>query len=451
MKGTKLRYKTARITTSRPDISGVTEKTGIGQRTTRKVAGRLLPFLFILYVIAYLDRVNFGYAALQMNGALGITAEVFGLLSGIFFIGYVIFEIPSNIILKRVGARAWIARIMVSWGIVVILTAAASGVFELALLRFVLGVAEAGFFPGLILYLTGWFRQRDLAQAVALFMTALAVSNIAGAPISTWILDNAAWAGIAGWRWLFIIEGIPAIVLGIAAWLYLTERPEDAGWLHDDEKAWLAEELRREEEARVRSGAGTRIRDALASHETWRLGLVYCMLVIGLYGTGFWMPQIIRSLSPGLTNFSVGMIMTIPFIAALAAMIFWGRHSDSRGERRWHTAAPSLASGIALAGAGIVSNPLVVFALLIVATVGIFCSFGPFWTLPAAIFSGAGAAAGIAAVNSIGNFGGFIGPSLVGYIAAATGTVQSGLLAIGCCLFAGGLMVLVVRSGTGSA
>ena len=426
----------------------MTEKTGIEERTTRKVARRLLPFLFLLYVVAYLDRVNFGYAALQMNGDLGISAELFGFLSGIFFIGYILFEVPGNIILRRVGARAWITRIMVSWGIVVILTAAASGVSELAVLRFVLGIAEAGFFPGLVLYLTGWFRQRDLAQAVSLLMTALAVSNIAGAPLSTWILDNVTWAGLAGWRWLFILEGVPAIVLGIATWLYLTDRPGDARWLDDDEKAWLAEELRHEEESRVRAGAGSRIREALASRETWRLGLVYCMLVIALYGTGFWMPQIIRSLNAGLTNFSIGIIMTIPFLAALAAMIFWGRHSDCCGERRWHTAAPSLVSGIALAGAGIVSDPLIVFALLVVATIGIFCSFGPFWTLPAAIFAGTGAAAGIAAVNSIGNLGGFIGPSLVGYLAAATGTIQTGLLAIGICLVAGGLMVLVVRRAT---
>jgi len=428
----------------------VTERTGIGERTTKKVAGRLLPFLFILYVAAYLDRVNFGYAALQMNGDLGISAEIFGFLSGIFFIGYVIFEVPSNIALKRVGARAWIARIMVSWGIVVILTAAVSGAFELAILRFLLGIAEAGFFPGLILYLTGWFRQRDLAQAVALFMTALAVSNIAGAPISTWILDNVAWAGIAGWRWLFIIEGIPAIVLGAATWLYLTDRPENARWLDEDERAWLVGELGRDEEARVRGGAGTQIRQALTDRGTWRLGLVYCMLVIGLYGTGFWMPQIIRSLNPGLTNFSIGLIMTIPFIAALIAMIFWGRHSDCCGERRWHTAIPPLASGIALACAGIVSDPLVIFGLLIVATIGIFCSFGPFWTLPAAIFSGTAAAAGIAAINSIGNLGGFIGPSLVGYFASLTGTVQSGLVAIGFCLILGGLLVPAIRAGAGA-
>jgi ACS family tartrate transporter-like MFS transporter len=402
-----------------------------------------------LYVVAYLDRVNFGYAALQMNGDLGITAEIFGFLSGIFFIGYFIFEVPSNLVLKRVGARVWIARIMVSWGIVVILTAAASGAFELAILRFVLGIAEAGFFPGLILYLTGWFRQRDLAQAVALFMTALAVSNIVGAPVSTWILDNVAWAGIAGWRWLFVIEGIPAIALGAATLLYLTDRPEDARWLNEDEKAWLVGELGREEEVRIRGGAGTQIREALTGRETWRLGLVYCMLVIGLYGTGFWMPQIIQSLNPGLTNFSVGMIMTIPFLAALVAMILWSRHSDCCGERRWHTAVPALASGIALAGAALASDPFVIFGLLIIATIGIFCSFGPFWTLPAAIFCGTGAAAGIAAVNSIGNLGGFIGPSMVGYFATITGSVRSGLFAIGCCLVAGGLLALAVRRGAG--
>ncbi|NMB79813.1 MAG: MFS transporter [Methanomicrobiales archaeon] len=416
----------------------------IASRTLKKVSWRLLPFLFVLYVVAYLDRVNFGYAALQMNSDLGLTAEMFGFLSGIFFIGYLLFEIPSNIILQRVGARVWIARIMITWGIVVIITAFATSATDLAVFRFVLGIAEAGFFPGLILYLTAWFREQDLAQAVALFMAALAVSNIIGAPVSTWILDNIAWCGMAGWRWLFILEGIPAVILGIATWLYLTDTPAGARWLEDEEKAYLAGVLVQEHEHRVQNGAGSSLMCAMASRNVWHLAIVYCTIVIGLYGTGFWMPQIIRSLDPAFTNFEIGVLMVIPFLAALICMILWSRHSDHTGERRWHTALPPLAGGIALVGAGLTDNPAVAFILLVIATGGIFCSFGPFWTLPAALFTGSAAAVGIALINSVGNLGGFIGPTLMGYLTAATGSLQAGLIAVGICLALAGILAALV-------
>jgi len=414
----------------------------------RKVTVRLIPFLFLLYVIAYLDRVNFGYAALGMNSDLGISMELFGFLSGIFFIGYLIFEVPSNIILERVGARIWIARIMVSWGIVVIATGAVSGAFDLAVLRFILGVAEAGFFPGLILYLTVWFRQKDLAQAVALFMAALAVSNIIGAPVSTWILDNIAWFGIAGWRWLFILEGIPAVILGIVTWFILTDRPADARWLSVDERRWLVRELETEAAARRLNGAGMQLRQVMADRQVWYLALVYCMLVIGLYGTGFWMPQIIKALSPSSSNFAIGLLMMIPFIAALIGMIAWGRHSDRTGERRWHTALPPLIGGIALVGAGIIFEPVIAFCLLVVATVGIYCSFGPFWTQPAAVFTGTAAAVAIALINSIGNLGGFIGPTIMGYLGKVTGTLAEGLVILGGCLIICGVLASFVLKKT---
>jgi ACS family tartrate transporter-like MFS transporter len=417
---------------------------GLEQRTVRKVARRILPFLFILYVVAFLDRVNFGYAALEMNSALGLSAEVFGFLSGIFFIGYLLFEIPSNMILQKIGARIWISRIIISWGIVVIITAAATDALQLAALRFILGVAEAGFFPGIILYITCWFRERDLAGAIALFMTALAVSNIIGAPLSTWILDNVHWFGIAGWRWLFILEGLPALVLGVVTWYYLTDRPKDAAWLLPEEREWLSVTIEREEEERA--GACRDIWSVLRDRRTWHLAAIYCTVVIGLYGLGFWMPQIIRSLSPSYTNFEIGLVMIIPYAVALCAMIAWGVHSDRTGERVWHAAIPPIIGGIALAAAGIVSIPVIAFVLIIVATVGIYCAFGPFWTLPAVFLAGAGAAAGIAAINSIGNLGGFIGPSLVGYLTLATGSTNAGLVAIGACLVLCGLLTLAVRT-----
>lgn len=415
----------------------------IGRRTVRKVALRLLPFLFVLYVIAFLDRVNFGYAALGMNSALGISAECFGFLSGIFFIGYLLFEVPSNLILQRIGARVWIARIMISWGIVVIVTAAATDILQLAALRFILGVAEAGFFPGVILYITFWFRKKELARAVALFMTALAVSNIIGAPVSTYIIDNIHWLGIAGWRWLFVIEGLPAVLLGILTWFYLTDRPEDADWLEPGEKSWLREELDREMAEQRSESPGTGIWTILSDWRIWYLSLIYCTLTIGLYGLGFWMPQIIQSLNPGFSNFEIGLVMMIPFIAAGIAMIVWSWHSDATHERRWHAALPPILGGIGLVGAGLVANPVAAFLLLIMATVGIYCTFGPFWTLPAIFLAGTGAATGIAVINSIGNAGGFIGPTLVGLLIQTTGSMNAGLVAIGVCLLIGGILAAV--------
>jgi ACS family tartrate transporter-like MFS transporter len=410
----------------------------IGERTVRKVSLRLLPFLFILYVVAFLDRVNFGYAALEMNSALGISAELFGILSGIFFIGYLLFEVPGNMILQRIGARIWISRIIISWGIVVIITAAASSATELFILRFLLGVAEAGFFPGIILYITCWFRKEDLARAVALFMTALAVSNIIGAPVSTWILDNIHWFGIAGWRWLFILEGLPALVLGVVTWFWLTNRPEEATWLEPCERTWLAGEIRKE--AALRGDAAPGFRAVIRDIRIWHLGLVYCLMTIGLYGLGFWMPQIIRSLNPAFSNFEIGLVMTIPFIAALLAMLAWSAHSDRTGERIWHTSLPPAIGGIALVGAGIVQDPLTAFIMLVIATVGIYCFFGPFWTIPAMFLAEAAAAVGFAIINSIGNLGGFIGPSLLGIVTQTTGSVNGGLVAIGGCLILCGIL-----------
>jgi len=417
----------------------------LGERTVRKVGRRILPFLFLLYVVAFLDRVNFGYAALEMNSALGLSAEVFGFLSGIFFIGYLLFEVPSNMILQKIGARIWISRIIISWGIVVIVTAAASDALQLATLRFILGVAEAGFFPGIILYITCWFRRKDLAGAVALFMTALAVSNIVGAPVSTWILDNVQWFGIAGWRWLFILEGLPALVLGVVTYFYLTDKPKDAAWLEPDERAWLSGVIEREnrEAAGTDRGFWAVVRDI----RVWHLACIYCTVVIGLYGLGFWMPQIIRTMNPAFSNFEIGLVMIVPYAVALGVMVAWGRHSDRTGERIWHAALPPIVGGVALVAAGLLPVPVLAFALIIVATAGIYSEFGPFWTLPAVFLAEAAAAVGIAVINSVGNLGGFIGPSLVGYLAKATGSTDMGLIAIGACLVLCGLLTLAVRTG----
>ncbi|HVP97641.1 MFS transporter [Methanoregula sp.] len=414
------------------------ENEEIGPRTLKKVSARLLPFLILLYVIAYLDRVNFGFAALQMNSALGLSSEVFGFLSGIFFIGYLLFELPSNLILQKTGARTWIARILISWGIVVIITAFATGALQLAVLRFVLGVMEAGFFPGILLYLTYWFREGERAKAVALLMTALAISTIVGAPVSTWILDSIHWFGMEGWRWLFVLEGLPAVILGLVTYWYLTDRPEDARWLEQEERDWLAGEIRKENSERQKQGGHRDLTSVVTDRRVWHLALVYCMLVIALYGLGFWMPQIIRSMNGGLSNTSIGLIMTVPYACAGVAMILWSRHSDRTGERRWHTALPPLIGGLALAGSGVVASPGWAFLLLVIATVGIFCAFGPFWTLPSIFLAEITAAAGIAVINSVGNAGGFVGPTLMGYLTQVTGSTHAGLVVIGACLALGG-------------
>ncbi|ABS56688.1 major facilitator superfamily MFS_1 [Methanoregula boonei 6A8] len=411
---------------------------GIGPRTIRKVSIRLLPFLILLYVIAYLDRVNFGFAALEMNSALGLSSEIFGFLSGIFFIGYLLFELPSNLILQKIGARIWITRILISWGIVVIVTAFATDAVQLAVLRFVLGVMEAGFFPGILLYLTYWFREREQAKAVGLLMSALAISTIVGAPVSTWILDSIHWLGMAGWRWLFVLEGLPAIILGVVTYWYLTDRPEDAAWLDPEERDWLAGEIKKESRQRQKQGGHSGLVSVITDLRVWHLALIYCMLVVALYGLGFWMPQIIRSMHAGLSNTSIGLIMTVPYACAGVTMILWSRHSDLTGERRWHTALPPLIGGIALAGSGIAVSPPVAFLLLIIATMGIFCAFGPFWALPALFLAEITAAAGIAVINSIGNLGGFVGPTLMGYLTQVTGSTNAGLIVIGAGLVLGG-------------
>jgi ACS family tartrate transporter-like MFS transporter len=413
-------------------------------RTLRKVSRRIIPYIFVLYIIAFLDRVNIGYAALEMNKDLGLTASVMGLISGIFFIGYFLFEVPSNMLMHRVGARKWIGRIMITWGFVVIITAWVQNANHLYILRFLLGVAEAGFFPGIILYITYWFRAKDRARVVALFMTALAASNIIGAPLSTWIMDHVHIAGMAGWRWIFVAEGIPAVIIGITVLFYLTDRPEQAKWLTEEEKEWLISELKKDnlgKEKNQHSG----LKEVLANPRVWRLAFIYLTLVTGLYGIGFWMPTIIKSLSTTVSNTQVGLITMIPYIIGGIAMVWWGRRSDRTGERKMHTALPPLVGAIGMMGCGLTTNPILSIIMLTIATFGIYSIFGPFWAIPSLFLTEFEAAVGIALISSIGNLGGFIGPYAIGFVSDATGKVEMGLYFLSFMLIICFLLVITIK------
>ena len=394
----------------------------------RKVRWRLIPFLFLLYVIAYLDRVNVGFAALDMNRDLGFSAAVYGLGSGIFFLSYTLLEVPSNLIMVRVGVRRWIARIMLTWGVFSTAMVFVDGPFRFYLLRFLLGAAEAGFFPALIFYLTNWFPARERARAVALFMTATAIAGVIGAPISSWLLRfDGAW-GLAGWQWLFLIEGLPAILLAPVVLIYLTERPSDAKWLTADERAWLAREI--ESEQADTSHALVTLKAALTSPRLWIVSLPYFFIVIAFYGITFWLPQIVQA-SSGYSSVTIVLLTAIPYVSAAIGMVVVGSRSDSAGERRWHVAVPCLigATGFILTVLS-PATPVAALVTLSIAAFGIWGTLGPFWTLPTSFLRGTAAAGGIALVNSIGNCGGFVGPFLMGWIREATGGFSAGLLTL---------------------
>ncbi|MGH9139948.1 MAG: MFS transporter [Vicinamibacterales bacterium] len=407
--------------------------------TLGRVRRRLIPFLFLLYIVAYLDRINVGFAALQMNQALGFSATVYGFGAGIFFLSYVLFEIPSNVILARVGARLWIARIMISWGIVssaTMFVRSASGFYAL---RFLLGLAEAGFFPGIIFYLTRWFPARERARTIAAFMTATLVAGVIGGPISGAVLSLHGAGGLAGWQWLFLLEGLPSIVLGVVVLGVLSERPEEATWLTEPERAALVACLR---EDRVASRDQT-TRTALANRRTWLLAIVYFTIPVTLYGISFFLPQMLKAAS-GASDFMVGLLSAVPYAAGAIAMVAVGRRSDRTGERRWHVLVSALVGAVGLALAAAPWGIAWTVAALSIAMLGLASMFGPFWALTTATMGGVGAAASIALVNAVGNIGGFVGPFLLGAINDATHSFALGLLAIAATLAVGATLVLAV-------
>jgi ACS family tartrate transporter-like MFS transporter len=404
--------------------------------TVRKITLRIIPFIFLLYIVNYIDRANIGYASLQMNKELGMTSQAFGLAAGLFFIGYFLFEVPSNIALAKFGARRWIARILISWGILAAGMGFVQNDIQLYIVRFLLGVAEAGFFPGIIIYLSFWFRGKELATTISLFVASIPVSYIIASPLSTWIMSTVDWAGLSGWRWMFILEGAPAILLGFACLFLLTERPKDAKWLTAKERDWITSELESEQAAKKGSTLHLSIWKTLANPKVLYLGAIYFVYQVGSLGTGYWLPQIIKSLSKTLDTFQIGLIGMIPYAVATVAMIWWSRRSDRKNERKAHSYIPMGVAAVAMFLAAVLQSPFLVIASISIALAGLYAFKSPFWSVPSQFLSVATAGTAIAAINSIGNLGGFVGPFAQGMIVDATGSPTAGLY-----FFAGLLVV----------
>jgi D-galactonate transporter len=398
------------------------------RQVIREVGWRLVPFLTLLYFVNFIDRVNVGFAALTMNKAIGLSPLAFGWGAGIFFLGYFLFEVPSNLALHRFGARRWIARIMVSWGIVATAMALVTGPTSFVALRFLLGVAEAGFFPGIILYLTYWFPEAARARIVGAFMTAVPLSSVIGNPLSAFLLGFDGIAGVAGWRWLFIIEGVPALLLGVAVWFYLPDRPAEARFLNAEARDWLTATLAAEQEATTAARRFNLI-GALTNPAVLLLAAIYFGLVMSLYGIVLWLPQLAGGF--GLSTQQIGFVTAIPYLAAASGMYLFGRHSDARNERRFHLAFAAATAGVALIATPYVGPPVVTLLVLCAAAWGIYAALPVFWAIPAGFLAGTAGAGAIGLINSLGNLGGFVGPYLVGWLRQASGGFAAGLIVLG--------------------
>jgi MFS transporter, ACS family, tartrate transporter len=414
----------------------------VEERTLRRVRWRLLPFLCLLYIVSYLDRVNVSFAKLTMNAAIGIDDATYALGAGIFFIGYFLFEVPSNLILERVGARRWIARIMITWGIISASMALVEGANSFIALRFLLGLAEAGFFPGILLYLTYWFPLKERARVVGLFMVALPLSGLIGSPLSGELM-RLSGLGLQGWQWMYIVEGLPAIVLGLVCLRFLTDQPHQATWLRADEREWLTRTLADERQL-VRHVGHSTLRAALTQPKVWALALAYFGIVLALYGFNFWLPTLIsvHGVSPRYT----GWIAVLPFLCGAPFMVWWGRHSDRTGERVRHLIVVSVLGFIGFAAASAFQSLPAQIVCLCVAVMGVYGSFPVFWTLPTAFLAGTAAAAGLAMVNSLGNLAGYLGPQVVAWLMKDGDDFGRALFALGVAMLTPAIVVIALRS-----
>jgi ACS family tartrate transporter-like MFS transporter len=400
-----------------------------------RVTWRLIPLLFCCYIIAYIDRINVGFAKLQLQDALKVDPAIFnsvyGLGAGLFFVGYFLFEVPSNLILHRVGARIWIARIMVVWGLVSVSFMFTNGVTTFYVLRFLLGAAEAGFFPGVILYITYWYPPAERARMIALFATGAIVAGVVGSPVSGALLAMDGIAGLRGWQWLFLIEGLPAVVLGLVVWIMLPDRPDDARWLSSREKAWINGRVAAAAAADA-GGQGHTLRDCFTSPVVWLLCLIYFLRNVGTYGYEMWLPTMVKNVTKS-SDIAVGFINGVPYLVAGVVMYLVGRHSDKTGERRGHMAAGAIGATIGFAIAATAQNAFVAILGLVLAFAGSKASLPPFWALSTQFLKGTAAAGGIALINSVGNLGGLFGPAAMGKIKDATGSEYWGLVLLGSC------------------
>ena len=412
----------------------------------RKVTWRIIPFLMLCYIVAYLDRVNVGFAKLQMLADLQFSETVYGLGAGVFFLGYFLFEVPSNVMLHKIGARVWIARIMITWAII-------SGAFmfvttptQFYVMRFLLGIAEAGFFPGIILYLTYWYPSERRARMVCTFMAAIPVAGLIGGPLSGWIMETfAGWHGYAGWQWMFVLEAVPTVLIGLLVLSYLKDGVHQATWLDDDEKALIRRELAEDDQQKItHASVGEFIRD----RRLWLLAGIYFCVVMGQYAITFWLPTLVRN--AGVSDpLHIGFLTSLPYLCAIAAMLLVGRSGDKHRERRWHLIAPMIAGALGLALAALLGGNIVLSILsLCLAASGILSATSLFWMLPTTLLGGVSAAAGIAAINSFANLAGFCSPYLIGWITTQTGSSAIGMYLITGVLVFGATLVLRIPAAS---
>lgn len=418
------------------------------RKTILKISWRLLPLVVVSYLMAYIDRTNVAFAALTMNPDLGISAYMYGFGAGIFFLGYALFEVPSNLILERVGARRWIARIMMTWGIISGLMAFTTGPISFVILRFLLGVAEAGFFPGIILYFTYWFPQQYRGRVISTLYLAVPLSNVVASVVSGAILEMDGILGFKGWQWVFMLEALPAILLSFVVWRYLTDRPAAADWLADNEKEWLESTLAAER-SKVDGGTHMSLLQVLTDKRVLVLSAIYLTSVTASYGVVFFLPQIVKNL--GQSNFMTGLLTAIPYTIGVIGLVLWGLSSDRRNERRWHLIIATTVAGIGLIGAAWLRDSYWAIAAMSLAIVGIYGSRPSFWPMPSMFLTGAAAAAGIALINSIGNLGGYVGPFIVGWIKDSTNSFEMGLYFLAGCAFLSALITYFATRATGAA